>query len=587
MRLLTRLALAGRRWQQWIPLVQSLKVYTRADFSSDLSAGVVVGMVTVPQAVAYAYLAGLPPQAGLYACLLPMLIYACLGSSRHLVVGPVAVAALLVAAAIAQHAPDYGNAHLMISSVLCLQVGLILLALNLFKMGGLVTLLSHPVITGFVNAAALLIIVSQLPAITGISIDQTSSPLLQVSALLKSVDGLNATTLTIGVTALLFLLCSKTLIQRLLTLVGLRGDDHPLTKTGPLWAALAGIFCVSTLGLSRATETVGAVPQGLPTLAWPSMDLALWLALLPSAAVIAVITYIESYSIGATLAAKEREQARPTQELIALSAANIGAALSSAYPVAGSFSRSGVNYAAGARSPVSSIICAVIIVCTLLFFTEAFVDLPKAALAAIVMVSVLNLIDLHSWRKNWSSYRQDCWTEWATAVGVLALGVEVGLLFGVLLSVAFFLRGASNPAITQIGRLGDSEQFRSAKRYPVTLHHHVLALRVDENIFFANATQIEARVVGRALRRRGTRDVVLACGSVNRIDSTGLTMLLRVSRTLADAGIHFHLSEIKGPLMQALSPTNLAENISGEIFFSNDEAMRALTEVPTTTETGS
>ena len=253
MRLLTRLALTGRRWPQWIPLVQSLKDYTRADFSSDLSAGVVVGMVTVPQAVAYAYLAGLPPQAGLYACLLPMLIYACLGSSRHLVVGPVAVAALLVAAAIAQHAPDYGNAHLAISSVLCLQVGLILLALNLFRMGSLVTLLSHPVITGFVNAAALLIIVSQLPAITGISIDQTSSPLIQMSALLKSVDELNATTLTIGFTALLFLLFSKTLIQRLLTLVRLSGNDHPLTKTGPLWAALAGILCVSTLGLSGAT----------------------------------------------------------------------------------------------------------------------------------------------------------------------------------------------------------------------------------------------------------------------------------------------------------------------------------------------
>ena len=317
------------------------------------------------------------------------------------------------------------------------------------------------------------------------------------------------------------------------------------------------------------------------------MDLALWLALLPSAGVIAVITYIESYSIGATLAAKEREQVRPNQELIALSAANIGAALSSAYPVAGSFSRSGVNYAAGARSPVSSIICAIIIACTLLFFTEAFVDLPNAVLAAIVMVSVLNLIDLDSWRKNWSSYRQDCWTEWATAVGVLALGVEVGLLFGMLLSVAFFLRGASNPVITQIGRLGDSEQFGSAKRYSVTLHYHVLALRVDENIFFANARQIEARVVGRALRRPGTQDVVLACGSVNRIDSTGLTMLLRVSRTLADAGIHFHLSEIKGPLMQALGPTNLAENISGEIFFSNDEAMRALTEAHSTSETSS
>ena len=587
MRLVARLVLAGRRWHQWIPIFHWLKGYSRSDFSSDFSAGVVVGMVTVPQAVAYAYLAGLPPQAGLYACLLPMLIYACLGSARHLVVGPVAVAALLVAAAIAEHAPDYGNAHLMISSVLCLQVGMILLALNLLRMGGLVNLLSHPVITGFVNAAALLIIVSQLPAITGIGIDQTSSPLLQISALLHSMDELNTTTLAMGAAALVFLLYSKTLLQGLLNLLGMRGDDHPLAKTGPLWIALLGILVVSTLGLSDTTETVGPVPAGLPELTWPSMDLALWLALLPSAAVIAVITYIESYSIGATLAAKEREQVRPNQELIALSAANIGAAVSSAYPVAGSFSRSGVNYAAGARSPVSSIVCAVIIIGTLLFFTDAFANLPKAALAAIVMVSVLNLIDLESWRNNWNTYRQDCWTEWGTALAVLAFGVEIGLLSGVLLSIAFFLRGASKPVITQIGRLGDSEQFRSAKRYPVTLHHHVLVLRVDENLFFANATQIEARVVGRALRRKGTRDVVLACGSVNRIDSTGLHMLLRMSRTLADAGIDFHLSEIKGPLMQALGPASLSANISGKIFFSNDEALNALTNESPAEETAS
>ena len=578
MRLVTRLALAGRHWQQWIPIVPAVKGYQSQDLGQDLAAGTVVGMVTVPQAVAYAYLAGLPPQAGLYACLLPMLIYAFLGSSKHMVVGPVAVAALLVASAIAEHAPNYSDAYLTISSVLCLQVGLILFALRIFNMGGLVNLLSHPVITGFVNAAALLIIISQLPAITGITIDQSSSPLIQLMDLAHRLHQTNTLTLYIGLAALVFLLLSKPLIGTLIQLTGVsKGKDHPLTKTGPLWAALGGIALVSTFGLADHTNTVGVVPGGLPTLAWPEIDLALWLALLPSAAVISVITYIESYSIGATLATKERYQIRPNQELIALGAANLGAAFSGAYPVAGSFSRSGVNYAAGARTPISSFVCALIIVITLLFFTDAFISLPNAALAAIVMVSVLNLVDLKNSRTNWTVHRQDCWAEWGTALGVLALGVEVGLLFGVMLSIAFFLRASSNPVITQIGRLGDSEQFRSAKRYPVTLHPAVLALRVDENIFFANASQIEDRIVGRALRRRGITDLLLACGSVNRIDSTGLAMLQRMSETLADLGIRFNLSEIKGPLMHELLATGFADNISGNIYLSNDKAMRALT----------
>ena len=213
--------------------------------------------------------------------------------------------------------------------------------------------------------------------------------------LVNQLSQINILTLSIGLAALAFLLLSKPLIGKLVKIAGFfNGKDHPLTKTGPLWVALAGIAAVSALGLSGQTDTVGLVPGGLPTLAWPAMDLALWLALLPSAAVIAVITYIESYSIGATLAAKERYQVRPNQELIALGAANVGAALSGAYPVAGSFSRSGVNYTAGARTPVSTLTCALIIVVTLVFFTDAFVNLPKAALAAIVMVSVLNLVDL-------------------------------------------------------------------------------------------------------------------------------------------------------------------------------------------------
>ena len=206
MRLTKRLLLNARKWHLLVPIVPVLKNYTRKDLSRDAIAGLVVGMVTVPQAVAYAYLAGLPPEAGLYACLLPMLIYAVMGSSKHLVVGPVAVAALLVAAAIAEHAPNYGDAHLLISSVLCLQVGLILFGLRAFRMGGLVNLLSHPVITGFVNAAALLIIISQLPAILGINMDQSGSPLLQLGGLLDHRDQVHSTTLTLGLCTLVFLL---------------------------------------------------------------------------------------------------------------------------------------------------------------------------------------------------------------------------------------------------------------------------------------------------------------------------------------------------------------------------------------------
>ena len=581
MRLATRVALAARKWQLLLPLAPTLQHYQKTDFSHDLTAGIVVGMVTVPQAVAYAYLAGLPPQAGLYACLLPMLIYACFGSSKHLVVGPVAVAALLVASAIAEHAPRFDGAYLMISSVLCLEVGCLLLILRILNMGGLVNLLSHPVITGFVNAAALLIIISQLPAITGVAIDQGGSPLAQVFDWLRHLGELQPTTLAIGAVALGFLLIAKPLIEQILPLAGMANSTgHPLARTGPLWAALAGIAVVSGLDLGAQTATVGAIVGGLPQLAWPTADLALWLALLPSAAVISVITYIESYSIGATLAARERDQIRPNQELIALGAANIGAALSAAYPVAGSFSRSGVNYAAGARTPVSSIVCAVIIALTLAFFTDAFTNLPKAVLAAIVMVSVLSLIDLDSSRQNWQVYRQDCWTEWGTALGALFFGVKVGLLLGIALSIAFFLRASSKPVITQIGRLGDSQQFRSAKRYNVELHQQVLALRIDENIFFANATQIEERVLGRALRRHGTLDVLLACGAVNRIDSTGHAMLLRMSHTLAQAGIRLSLSEVKGPLMQELNLARLADKISGKVYFSNDEAMRELTAKP-------
>jgi sulfate permease, SulP family len=564
-----------REWPGYVPLIPILRTYSKADFNHDLVAGLVVGMVTIPQAVAYAFLAGVPPEAGLYACLVPMVLYAVFGSSRQLVVGPVAVAALMVAATVSQYAPKYSDEYLQITTIICLQSGITLWLLRLSRMGGLVNLLSHPVITGFVNAAAILIIVSQLPAFTGIEVDDSSKPLLVLSGLLEHLNKIDLRTLFAGLAALGLLLFFPVITTWLARLAGFNiSSNHPLSRLGPMFVAALAILWATTTGAAEQMATVGDIPRGLPDFAPPPFDLDLWLALLPSSAAIAIVSYVESYSIGATLAARKQTRVNSHQELIAIGAANIGAAFTGAYPVAGSFSRSSVNFFAGGRTPVSSLVCAAVIVVVLLFLTDLFTALPHAVLAAIVMVSVVGLMDLKSSRHHWAIHRHDTLTEIATLLLVLFMGVEIGLAAGVLLSIAFFIRTSSRPNITQVGRLGNTEHFRSIKRYDVETLPHVLALRVDENIYFANAAQIEDKFLKRAQRRKGTRHLLIVCSSVNMIDATGLQMLVRLNGNLLRAGITLNLSDIKGTLIPHLEAADLANTISGEIFFSADRAMK-------------
>lgn len=578
MRLSLRIRRGLRDWRSYVPLITTLNHYQRQDLSHDIMAGLIVGMVTIPQAVAYALLAGVPPQSGLYACLLPMVLYAVFGSSKQLVVGPVAVAALLVTATVSELAPRYSEAYLGITTLLCLQVGLILGLLRLTKMGGLVTLLSHPVINGFVNAAAILIIISQLPGLTGISIEDTTNPATALMGVAAQFNQLNPTALTFGVIALLFLLVSRPLIAWLLSTAAVaEPNTHPLTRVGPMLCAVVAATVVALFGLKDDLSTVGIIPAGLPHITLPPMSLSLWLELLPAALIIAIVSYVESYSIGTTLAARSDDRINANQELIALGLANLGAGMTGAYPVAGSFSRSSVNFAAGGRTPISSLVCALVIILTLLFFANLFVTLPNAVLAAIVMTSVLGLIDFSKIRHNWHIYRDDSITELATLLLVLVAGVELGLLAGVALSIALFIRNSSQPNITQVGRLGDSEQFRSVKRYSVQLHEQILALRIDENIFFANASQIEEKLIRRVSGRHGTKHLLLVCNAVNRIDATGLSMLLRVNQQLQRTGVQLHFSDIKGPLMQQLEQTELPGGISGDIFFNADQAFKSLT----------
>jgi SulP family sulfate permease len=566
-------------WRSFVPIVDVIRDYERADFHHDLVAGLVVGMITVPQAIAYAFLAGLPPEAGLYACLAPMVIYAILGSSRHLVVGPVAVAALMVAAAVGEYAPAHSDAYLGITTVLCMQAGVLLWLLRLSNMGGVVNLLSHPVIVGFVNAAALLIIISQLGPLVGVSTDAGLNPLERLLQLAEKNAEFNLTALTVGLVCGAGMWVIQRHITRPLAWIGIHlPSDHPVTRLGPLLVAIAAVLAVWTGDLNGKydLDVIGIVPGGLPALTLPPFDWDLWVDLLPTSTMIALVAYVESYSIGTTLATRERTRINSHQELIALGAANVGAALTGAYPVAGSFSRSSVNYQSGAKTQVSSLVCMIVILLTLLFFTPAFTLLPHAALAAIVIVSVFGLMDFASARHHWKVHRDDSITQLVTLFAVLGFGVEAGLITGVALSIAFFVRRVSRPHIAIVGRVGNTEAFRAARRYDVETFAQVAAIRVDESLFFANANQVENKLLKIIQRRPGTKHVLLVCNAVNMIDISGMEMLTRLNANLLSMGIILHFSEVKAPVMEQLEATDFLESLHGDIFFSTDQAMRDL-----------
>ena len=568
-------------WRSFVPIIDVIRDYRRADFHHDLVAGLVVGMITVPQAIAYAFLAGLPPEAGLYACLAPMVIYAVLGTSKQLVVGPVAVAALMVAAAVGEYAPAGSDAYLGITTILCFQAGFVLWLLRLSNMGGVVNLLSHPVIVGFVNAAALLIIISQLGPLTGIPSDAVQDPLTRLASLVQSAGQWNPTALALGLACGIGMWLIGHHLTVPLRLIGIDlPRDHPVTRLGPLLVAIAAGIAVwaGDLHETRGLAVIGQVPGGLPSLTLPPMDWDLWVDLLPSSTMIALVAYVESFSIGTTLATRQRTRVNGHQELIALGAANIGAGLTGAYPVAGSFTRSSVNYQSGARTQVSSLVCMVVILLTLLFFTPAFTLLPHAALAAIVIVSVFGLLDFRSIFAHWKVHRDDSITQIVTLVTVLAFGVETGLITGVALSIAFFVRRVSRPHIAIVGRVGNTESFRAARRYEVETFAHVAAIRVDESMFFANANQIENKLLKIIQRRPGTRHVLLVCTAVNLIDISGLEMLHRINENLSRMGITLHLSEVKAPVMEQLEAAAFVEELKGNIYFSTDQAMRDLGE---------
>lgn len=570
------------QWRSYLPFMDWLVHYDRANLMGDLIAGLVVAIVLVPQGMAYALLAGLPPEAGLYASILPLLIYGLLGTSRTLAVGPVAMVSLLVASTINQIGVDSVTEYLLLAATLALMVGLIQLLMGFLKVGFLVNFLSHPVLSGFTSAAAILIGASQIKYMLGVSIPRTEYFYELFPHLAEQIGNTNLTVLVISLTSLGTLFYFKTHIARHLKQLGLKPLWVTfLSKIGPLVVVLLSTLLVAIFRLDKAADVdiVGKVPVGLPPLNTPSFEMDTWRILLPFALTISLLGYMESISMAKSLASKRRQKVSANQELVALGMANVGASLTGGYPVAGGFGRSMVNFMAGANTGLASIITAILMFITVVFLTPIFYYLPTAVLSAIIMLAVSGLLDTHTLKHTWQYNKIDALSLIITFLAVLGFGIETGILVGVATSLGLYLWRTSRPHVAIVGRIGDTEEYRNILRHEVATHPKILTLRIDESLYFPNAQYLEDVVLGQIADNPEIEHFVLVCNAVNYIDVSALEVLEKLHVELQENNITFNLAEVKGPVKDRLHAIGFVNTIGVEhCFISTHAAMQYLTD---------
>ncbi|WP_129139913.1 SulP family inorganic anion transporter [Modicisalibacter coralii] len=555
--------------KRYLPLLSWLPDYRRETFGHDLIAGLIVTVMVIPQSLAYALLAGLPAVMGLYASILPAIVYMVFGSSRTLAVGPVAIIALMTAAALANVAPPGSPDYVQAALVLSLLSGLMLTAMGLLRLGFFANFLSHPVISGFLSASGILIAASQAAHLLGVSASGFTLPDL-LGSLFGDLASLNLPTLAIGLATLVFLVAVRRHGRGLLTRLGLPSKlADLLAKAGPVFAVVLTTWVTWQFALDEAgVAVVGAVPSGLPPLTLPGFDTDLWHRLLVPALLISVVGFVESVSMGQMLAAKRRERISPDQELIGLGTSNLAAAFSGGMPVTGGLSRTVINFDAGARTPAAGLIAALGIATITLFFTPLIHYLPIATLAATITVSILTLVDIKAMRRTWRYSRSDFAGLLATLAVTLLEGVEAGIIAGVALSVGLFLYRTSRPHSALVGRVPGTEHFRNVARHNVESHARVALLRIDESLYFANARYLEDTLYSLVARRPELTDVVLICSAVNLIDASALESLEAINARLKDSGVTLHLAEVKGPVMDRLKHSDLLDDLTGRVFLS-------------------
>lgn len=563
--------------KRYFPILEWGKTYDKTTATSDLVAAVIVTIMLIPQSLAYALLAGLPPEVGLYASIAPLVAYAVFGTSRALAVGPVAVVSLMTASAVGQFAAQGTPEYLGAAIALAFISGLMLVIMGLFRLGFLANLLSHPVISGFITASGLLIASSQLKHILGVPAHGHTlyEILLSIAA---HLDEVNWITLVIGAGATAFLFWVRKGLKRLLLGLGFKPFFADiLTKAGPVAAVAVTTLASAVFSLGdKGVRIVGDIPSGLPMPQLPSFDSELWLALAGPALLISVIGFVESVSVAQTLAAKKRQRIEPDQELIGLGTSNIASALSGGYPVTGGFARSVVNFDAGAATPAAGAYTAVGIALATLFLTPLLTHLPQATLAATIIVAVLSLVDFSAVKRTLAYSKSDFTAMAATILITLFFGVEQGVVAGVGLSIALYLYRNSRPHMAIVGVVPGTEHFRNIDRHKVVTGERVLTLRVDESLFFANSRFLEDKIYALVADRPNIEHVVLMCPAVNEIDASALESLEEINHRLSDSGVSFHLSEVKGPVMDRLKRTDFLDHLTGQVFLSQYDALVTL-----------
>lgn len=560
-----------------LPILKWGRTYTRAALTNDLVAAAIVTIMLIPQSLAYALLAGLPPEAGIYASIVPIMLYAVFGTSSSLAVGPVAVVSLMTAAAIGDVAQSGTAGYATAALTLALLSGGLLVLLGVFRLGFLANFLSHPVIAGFITASGLIIAASQLKHILGVSAEgHNLFDLLR--SLAMHITELNPVTLIIGAAATAFLFWVRKGLKPLLIAAGLNKRLADVAaKAGPVLAVAVTTLAVAGLRLdTQGVAIVGSVPQGLPPFTLPDFSSDLILKLIGPAILISIIGFVESISVAQTLAAKKRQRIDPDQELIGLGAANIGAAFTGGYPVTGGFARSVVNFDAGAETPAAGAFTAVGLAVAAMALTPLIYFLPTATLAATIIVAVLSLVDFGILKRAWGYAKADFAAVSATILVTLGFGVELGITVGVVLSILIHLFKSSRPHMAVVGRVPGTEHYRNVLRHEVITDPHILTVRVDESLYFANARYLEDRIYDMVAQRDDLRHVILMCPAINAIDLSALDSLEAINERLAALGVKFHLSEVKGPVMDRLQRTHFLDELTGEVFLSQHHAILRL-----------
>ena len=555
------------------------KQYQSAWLAGDVIAGAIVTVMLIPQSLAYAMLAGLPPQAGLYASLLPIFAYALFGSSMTLAVGPVAVASLMTATALAPLASAGSVDYAALAVILSLLSGVMLFVFGLLRLGFLAYFLSHPVISGFISGSAVVIAIGQLKYIFGIQIPR-GGIITTLSGLVQGLPTLHVTTTLLGCGALLFLFFARRYLATVLKQVGLSAKSADLAaKLAPMLVVIVATLIVQFGQLDQQAQVsvVGSVPAGLPSLTIPTIEWhdiqALWLPAL----LISLVGFVESVSVAQSLALKRNQRITPNKELLGIGAANIASALSGGYPVTGGFARSVVNFSAGANTPAAGVVSAIFMAIVVAVATSWFYYLPHAVLAATIIVAVIGLIDFKTLQHSWHYDRADALSLILTFFGVIFLGVEEGIVIGVVLSLAVVVWRSSRPHMAVVGRVPGTEHFRNIDRHDVELANGLIALRIDESIYFANAQVLEDKIESLVAESTGTRAVLLIMSAVNQLDSTALGMLDELEKNLQGKGISLQFAEIKGPVLDRLHTTDLGKRMHDRIFLSTHQAFQQYT----------